>query len=252
MFKERFDQSDRYCYSMRSQFDQQVKKLDELMEMTRGTSERLASLEHDARQPRLAMEADGQADIKTRKRTEGAATAVQAMHGDSCSSKRVDPNPICSTNFGDGCIGPPALPCSREDALVDNGAAAPQSCLSPLEMRSPTAAGGLLPTGEASIATRTTFNQPPRRLYSTEETNAKKTSTQSVSYNSSFLWKNNLPAAPSCRRVIKAQSGQNRMFNPGGSRTSPRLPVFGNVGLVGLRGSSRKGWMRLQRLLEVR
>ena len=44
------------------------------------------SLEHDARQPRLAMEADGPADTKTRERTEGAATAVQAMHGDSFSA----------------------------------------------------------------------------------------------------------------------------------------------------------------------
>ena len=49
-------------------------------------SQRLASLEHDARQPRLAMEADGPADTKTRERTEGAATAVQAMHGDSFSA----------------------------------------------------------------------------------------------------------------------------------------------------------------------
>ena len=35
-----------------------------------------ARLEQDARQPRLAMEADGPADTKTRERTEGAATAA--------------------------------------------------------------------------------------------------------------------------------------------------------------------------------
>ena len=35
-----------------------------------------ARLEHRARQPRPAMEADGQADTETRERTEGAATAV--------------------------------------------------------------------------------------------------------------------------------------------------------------------------------
>ena len=178
MFKKRFDQSDRYWISMRSPLYQRVKILDELMEMTRATSQRLASLEYDARQPRLAMEADGQADTKTRERTEGAATAVQAMHGDSYSVNRVDPDPICSTSFGDDCIEPPVLPCSWKDALVDNGAAAPNSCLPPLEMRSPTAASGVLPTGEASIATRTTFNQPLLRLYSTEETNSKKTSIQ--------------------------------------------------------------------------
>ena len=41
-----------------------------------------ARLEHDARQRRYAMEADETANTKTRERTEGAATAVQAMDGD--------------------------------------------------------------------------------------------------------------------------------------------------------------------------
>ena len=116
-----------------------------------------------------------QADTKTRELTERAATAVHAMHGDSCSANRVDPDPIFCTSFGDDCTGPPALPGSREDALVDNGAAVPKSCRPPLEMRSPTAAGGLLPTGEASIAMRSSFNQPPLRLYSAEEANSKET-----------------------------------------------------------------------------
>ena len=35
-----------------------------------------------------------QADTKTRELTERAATAVHAMHGDSCSANRVDPDPI--------------------------------------------------------------------------------------------------------------------------------------------------------------
>ena len=94
---------------MKTCFDQQ-EKLNELIEM-RGTSDRLASLEHDARQPCLAMEADVQSDTKTRERTEGAATAVQAMHGDSCSANRVDPDPMSSTSFGGDSTGPPALPC---------------------------------------------------------------------------------------------------------------------------------------------
>ena len=42
---------------MKSHFDQLEKKLDELMEMT---DQHSASLEHDARQPRLAMKTDGQ------------------------------------------------------------------------------------------------------------------------------------------------------------------------------------------------
>ena len=142
-------------------------------EITRLLEQHVASLEYDARQPRLAVEADGPADTKTRERTEGAATAVQAMHDDSCSVTWVDPGPKTnSTSFGLRTESP-ALPC-RDDALVENGAVSPKSCLPSLEMRSPTAAGGLLPTGEASIAARTTYNQPPLRLYySTEETDSK-------------------------------------------------------------------------------
>ena len=79
-------------------------------EMARSLGQHLAELEQDARQSRLAMVADGQAYTKTRERTEGAATAVQAMHGDSCSDNRVDPDPMCSTSFGGDCTGPPALP----------------------------------------------------------------------------------------------------------------------------------------------
>ena len=53
----------------------------------RGTRQRLAALEQDVWKPRLAMEADGQADTKTPERTEGAAKA-QAMHGHLCSANR--------------------------------------------------------------------------------------------------------------------------------------------------------------------
>ena len=55
----------------------------------RSMEQRLARLEHNARQSRLAMEADGPANTKTRERTEGAAKAVQAKHGDSCVAQRV-------------------------------------------------------------------------------------------------------------------------------------------------------------------
>ena len=75
------------------------------------------------------MEADGQADKKTRERTEGAATAVQAMHGDSFSDSRVDPGPKTSNSTSFGVKAePPALPC-RDGVVVENGAAAPMSCL---------------------------------------------------------------------------------------------------------------------------
>ena len=157
--------------------------------------------------------ADGQVN-KTRERTERAATAVQAMHGDSCSADRVDPGPMCSTSSGDDCTGPLA--------------AAPKSCLPSMEMRSPTAAGDLLPTGEASTTTNTIFNKSPLRLYLTEETNSTKTPTSYVSHDSIFFQMINLLAVPSCRRVVETKSEENRMFDPGGSRSSPRLPVLGS------------------------
>ena len=207
--------------------------LKEIKEDLRSMEQRVVRLEQDARQPRLAMEADGPANTKTRERTEGAATAVQAKHGDSFYASRVDPDPRTNSTYFRLRVEPPALPC-RDDVLVENSAAAPKSCLPSLEMRPPTAAGGLLPTGETSTATKITFNRPPLRLYLTEETNLR-TSTQPVSYDSSF-W--NLLAAPSGRRVIETKSMQNSMFDPGGSRLSPRLPVFRLVTRIALCGGS--------------
>ena len=140
----------------------------ERKEDLRRIDQRLASLEQHARHPRLAMEADESADEKTRERTEGAAKAVQAMHRDNFSANRVQDGPATSITFGVKAE-PPALPC-RDNVSVENGAAAPKSCLSPLKMRTTTVAGGLLPTGKTSTATRTTFDQPTLRFYSTEET----------------------------------------------------------------------------------
>ena len=186
--------------------------------------QRVSSLEQNARQPRLAMVADGQAGTKTRERTEGAATAVQAMHGDSRSTNRVGPDPMCSTSFGDDSIGSPALPCSRKGALVDNGTAAPKSCLSPLEMRSPIATGGVLPAGKISTETKATFDHPTLGFCPIEETNLR-TSILYVSYFGSFEWikKQQAPLWP---RVIETKSGQNRMFDQGGSQGRPRTCPF--------------------------
>ena len=161
------------------------------------------------------MEADVQADMKTRERTEGLATAVQAIHGDSCSANRVDPDPIYSTSFGGDSTGPLALPHSKDVALVGNGAAATKSCLSPFEMRSPTAAGCLLPAGMATTATSTTFDHSTLWVCQTEEA-ILRTSTLSAWYYSSFC-RNNLFAAPFCPSVIETKSEQGRTFDPGGS-----------------------------------
>ena len=148
------------------------------------------------------MEAGGPADTKTCERTEGAATAVQAVHGDSYTAQKVRDGPKTSTSFGT-MAEPPDLPC-REEVLVENGNASPKPRRPFLKTRSPSAAGGLLPTRETPTATETTFNKSPLRLYATKEANSKNkklwTSIPSASYDISF-WK--LLAAPSCWRIIE-------------------------------------------------
>ena len=68
----------RYWYSLRSRLDQQVKKLNEMAEEMKSKDKREVSMEENARRPRLAMEADGQANTKTRERTEGAAKSTSS------------------------------------------------------------------------------------------------------------------------------------------------------------------------------
>ena len=186
-------------------------------------NQHVTSLEHGARQPRLAMEADGQANTKTRERTMGAAIAVQAMPADGFSARRVEPGPNTnSTSFGVKAE-PPALPC-RDDVVVESGNAASESCLPSFDMRSSTAAGGLVPTSEVSTALETTSNEPLLRFYETEEMNPETDSkmedswtlTPSASYDSIRFWR--LFAAPYCYRVVETKSRQNRTFDPGGSR----------------------------------
>ena len=80
-------------------------------------------------------------DTKNHKRTEDA-TADQAKHGDSCSAKGIHAGlPMCPTSFSGNSIDLPALPCCREDTMVDKGAAVLKLCISPVEMRTLTAAG---------------------------------------------------------------------------------------------------------------
>ena len=203
--KERFNQSDNYWDGIKSHFVQQEKRLDELVEMTRGTSQRVASLEPDARQLRLAMEANGQADTKTRECTGSTAKAVQAMHGDSCSANRVDPDPMCCASFGGDSTGPPALPCPRDDVLVGNGAAAPKSCLSSLEMLT-NSRRWLTPHRHGHHSDEDHF--PPLLLWFclAEETNPS-TSVMYVSYFSSFGLINN-QQAPFWPRVIETNRGK--------------------------------------------
>ena len=228
LFEERFDKQqkimDSFFDGMDSGFDRWNRKLDEISDETRVMEQHLASLEPGARQPRLAMMADGHANTKTRERTEGAATAVQAMRGDSCTTaQKVQDGPKTSITFGVEAE-PLDLPC-RDEVFVESGDAAPTSCVPSLEMRTTTAAGGLVPTGKTSTATETNFNQQPLRFYTTEETDSEenlketnlRTSTPYALYDSSAFQESNLSAAPYCRRVVEAKSRQNRTFDPGGS-----------------------------------
>ena len=204
--------------------DGQASQLSEEIKM----SQHLARLEQDARQSRLAMEADGQASTKTRERTEGATTAAQAMRGDCSSARPVEPGPTNSTSFGMKAE-PPAFPC-RDVSVFKCGAAAFKSCLPSMEMRTSTAAGGLVPTGDASKASETTLNEPPLRFCLTEETDLtenSRTSIPSASCDSSSVFQErNLSATPYCPRVVETKSGQNRTFDPGGSQGHLRACPF--------------------------
>ena len=142
VFEERFDQQqkimDSFFDGVDSCFDRWNRKLDEISDETRVRDQHVTSLEYGARQPRLAMEADGPANTKTCERTEGAALAVQAMHEDSCTTaQKFQDGPKTSISFG-VMAEPPDLPC-REDVLVEDGATSPESCLPSLETRSSTA-----------------------------------------------------------------------------------------------------------------
>ena len=164
-------------------FDKPDRRLEKLTEDLRSMNQRVASLEQDARHPRLAMEEDGPSDTKTRECTRVAAKAVQAYLGDSFSAKRIQDGPKSSTTFGEK-VEPPALPCS-DDVVIKNGAAMPESCLSPLEMRSPTDARGLLPAVKTSTASTTTFDHSTLWFCQTEKT-ILRTSILSASYDSKF------------------------------------------------------------------
>ena len=102
----------------------------------------------------------------------------------------------------------------RDDALVDNGAAAPKPCLSHAEMGTRTVAGGLFPVGTASTA-RIIFYQPPLWFCLIEEINSR-TSNQYVSTYSSF----------GKLKVAETKARQTLVFDPGGSKGYLRTCPF--------------------------
>ena len=105
------------------------------------------------------MEADVELNTKTRKRTEDASGADRVENEDNSSTERVNGGPTSLTSFG-MIAEPPDPEKSIGNALIDKGAEAPKPCLPPVEMRTPTATGGLLPAGTAPTAMRVIFPRP--------------------------------------------------------------------------------------------
>ena len=104
----------------------EVEKLGMVKE-PRNTNQRRAGLQHQAQQPRLAMEVDVLEDKKTRESREDFAK--DGRLGDISSDQVHDP--IRLTSFGDqDYTEPPSLSC-RDDALVNQGHEVAKPCLSP-------------------------------------------------------------------------------------------------------------------------
>ena len=147
------------------------------MEKTREPRQHSASLEHDyVRQSRLAMKADVKLDKKTCKRTEGAAAAERVMIRDK-SSAQVDTDPIRLTIFDNDNARPPAFVVQWMTPWLDHGTALTKSCLSHAEMRTGTAAGGLLSADTASTARRAIFSRPLPSWILGEEANERTSRT---------------------------------------------------------------------------
>ena len=188
-------------------FEELHSKLDDMVKEIRNTNQRCAGLQQlQAQQPRLAVKADVLEDKKTRKSRGDFAPDGRL---EDISSGRVYDS-MRLTSFDDQeYIEPPALPC-RDNALINQGHEVPKPCLSPVEMRKSTPAGGLLHAGSASTNKAQGTNFPPQFLpWSFRETNEEKntgTTRQAFAkYNRSWPPK-----------VTETKSRQNMFFDPSG------------------------------------
>ena len=150
---------------------------------------------------------------------------------------------------------PPALIPCRDVSVVECGAAAFKSCLPSMEMRTSTAAGGFVSTGDTSKVSETTLDEPPLRFCLTEELDLKAdnswTSIPSASYDSSsVIQETNLSATPYCGKVVDTKSGQNRTFDPGGSRGHLRACPFGGSWRALVCGEVWRAGAELQRFFD--
>ena len=156
--------------------------------------QRSASLEQDARKPRLVTEVDVPTDTKTRRCMEDV-TAERVIRGDNASAD-VHPDPVCMASFVDDSTGPPALPCSRNGTLVNNGA------------------------DTVSTAMNTIFFLPLPSWTLGEEDKERTSRTNNI----------NLPF-PTGGRLYKRNQGKTLVFDPGDYlyRSYMQLPVTGKV-----------------------
>ena len=86
---------------------------------------------------------------------------------------------MCLSSFGDDFTQPPPLPCSKDGALVANGASRQSRVSHPR--------GGLFFAGTASTATMAIFHQPPFWFNLTKEIKSRTSNQHATDYSS--LWK---------------------------------------------------------------
>ena len=180
------EELDKYFDRKRGHIDQRF----ENMEKENKNNQRLAGLQHQAQQPRLATEADVKPDTKTFERTEGAERDEEKF--EDILSALVDDDPPSCTSLGN--IAEPLAPeKSIGDALVNEGAEAPKPYFSPVKVRMLTfTACGLQHASSAPATLRTIFPPQPLPWSFCEETEERNNSdTTSRRKNSNHL-------APSC------------------------------------------------------
>ena len=151
-----FEELEKSFHEWTNQFDLRLENIKE-----KDKNHRLAGLEHEAGQSRLATEADVETDKKTRKCTEGTGAADRAKHnGDSSSARRVDHGPTSLTSSDQIAELPLAPEKCIGDAFVNKCAEVPKPHLPPVEVRVLSSAAGGLPAGITSTTMRTIFPLP--------------------------------------------------------------------------------------------
>ena len=159
-------------------------------------------------------------------RTEDAV-ADHVSHADKSSFASADHYPMRPTIFIDDSTEPPSPEKRTGDALVDKSAKASESCLSTVDMPTPTATVGLLATGIASTAMIAVFPRPRFSLSLGDKTMK---NTSPTNFNQLLYW----------NKVIRTKQRQTMVLDLGGCSGRLRGCPF----LRGLH-AMLSGWVRL-------